>query len=90
MVSYPVGACAGRILGILVQWMQYEHPDSRIFKSCNGDLNCVIPGLYAMVGAAATLSGVTVRSSRYFFIDLSTNFITFSGQRSLLRSSCSS
>lgn len=30
---------------------------------CEGDLDCVIPGLYAMVGAAATLSGVTVSSS---------------------------
>lgn len=48
-------------MGILVQWMQYTHPDSPIFRSCNGDLNCVIPGLYAMVGAAASLSGVTVR-----------------------------
>lgn len=59
---HSVGACAGRILGILVQWMQYEYPSSPIFRSCNGDLNCVIPGLYAMVGAAATLSGVTVSS----------------------------
>ncbi|KAI0798443.1 chloride channel [Irpex lacteus] len=57
--SLGVGACAGRILGIFVQWMQYSHPESPIFRSCNGDLNCVIPGLYAMVGAAATLSGVT-------------------------------
>ncbi|EMD37662.1 hypothetical protein CERSUDRAFT_114309 [Gelatoporia subvermispora B] len=57
--SLGVGACAGRIVGILVQWMQYSHPDSVMFRSCHGDLTCVIPGLYAMVGAAATLSGVT-------------------------------
>ncbi|KAF7797623.1 hypothetical protein EIP86_008823 [Pleurotus ostreatoroseus] len=57
--SLGVGACLGRIMGILVQWLQYSHPDSLIFRSCNGDLNCVIPGLYAMVGAAASLSGVT-------------------------------
>lgn len=55
-----VGACAGRIVGILVQWMQYRYPDSPMFSTCSGDLNCVIPGLYAMVGAAASLSGVTV------------------------------
>ena len=55
-----VGACAGRILGILVQWAQFAYPDSAAFAVCKGDLNCVIPGLYAMVGAAATLSGVTV------------------------------
>ncbi|KAI0829819.1 chloride channel [Trametes gibbosa] len=54
-----VGACAGRILGILIQWAQYRYPNSPAFAACEGDLNCVIPGLYAMVGAAATLSGVT-------------------------------
>lgn len=30
-----------------------------MFVTCKGDLSCVIPGLYAMVGAAASLSGVT-------------------------------
>lgn len=38
-----------------------SYPSSPAFKVCQGDLNCVIPGLYAMVGAAATLSDVTVR-----------------------------
>ena len=61
-----VGACAGRIVGILVQWLQFSYPRSRIFDSCQGDLDCVIPGLYAMVGAAATLSGVTVRDLAWF------------------------
>ncbi|KAJ7287466.1 chloride channel [Mycena rebaudengoi] len=54
-----VGACAGRILGIWMQWMQARHPDARIFQACGGDMDCIIPGLYAMIGAAATLSGVT-------------------------------
>lgn len=54
-----VGACAGRILGIGMQWLQLQHPDAPLFRSCRGDLNCIIPGLYAMVGAAAALSGVT-------------------------------
>lgn len=30
-----------------------------MFRSCQGDLDCVVPGLYSMVGAAASLSGVT-------------------------------
>ena len=60
VISVTVGACCGRILGILVQWFQYSYPSSPVFASCKGDLNCVIPGLYAMVGAAAALSGVTV------------------------------
>jgi chloride channel 3/4/5 len=55
-----VGACAGRVVGILMRWQQATHPNSPIFKSCGGDLDCVVPGLYAMVGAAAALSGVTV------------------------------
>ncbi|KAI0047762.1 hypothetical protein FA95DRAFT_1589022 [Auriscalpium vulgare] len=54
-----VGACAGRIVGIAVQYAQWRAPDSPMFASCGGDLSCIIPGLYAMVGAAAALSGVT-------------------------------
>jgi len=54
-----VGACAGRILGIGVQWAQWRYPTSGVFAVCRGDMDCVIPGLYAMVGAAAALSGVT-------------------------------
>ncbi|KAF9501534.1 hypothetical protein BDN71DRAFT_1550108 [Pleurotus eryngii] len=54
-----VGACAGRILGIFMQYLQARHPNSRMFAACGGDLDCVVPGLYAMVGAAAALSGVT-------------------------------
>lgn len=56
-----VGACAGRILGLGVQWMSWVHPDSWVFNTCRGEKGqCVVPGVYAMVGAAATLSGVTV------------------------------
>lgn len=47
-------------MGILVQWMQHSYPDHVLFGSCTDKANCVIPGLYAMVGAAASLSGVTV------------------------------
>jgi len=56
-----VGACAGRVMGIGMQWLQSRYPESDVFRVCGGDKDCVIPGLYAMVGAAATLSGVTVR-----------------------------
>lgn len=55
-----VGACAGRILGIVVRHLQWRYPNSPVFSVCNGDKDCVAPGLYAMVGAAAALSGVTV------------------------------
>lgn len=58
-----VGACFGRILGLAVQHLQWTHPDLRMFHVCKGDMYCVNPGVYAMVGAAATLSGVTVSRS---------------------------
>jgi len=54
-----VGACAGRIVGLAVQYAHWRWPAASIFSSCKADERCVIPGLYAMVGAAAALSGVT-------------------------------
>ncbi|KAG8921068.1 hypothetical protein FRC01_000429 [Tulasnella sp. 417] len=57
--SLGVGACMGRIVGIGMQWLQWNYPHWRIFSSCGDEARCVIPGVYAMVGAAATLSGVT-------------------------------
>jgi chloride channel 3/4/5 len=54
-----VGACAGRIVGLAVQYAQWRWPSAAVFSPCKGNTLCVIPGLYAMVGAAATLSGVT-------------------------------
>ena len=44
-----VGACAGRILGIFGQYWQWKHPSFGMFEACRGDMDCVIPGLYAMV-----------------------------------------
>ncbi|KAG6832600.1 hypothetical protein H0H92_014436 [Tricholoma furcatifolium] len=57
--SLGVGACAGRVMGIVMKWLQYRKPGAKIFLMCTDDEDCIIPGLYAMVGAAATLSGVT-------------------------------
>jgi chloride channel 3/4/5 len=54
-----VGACAGRVLGIAVQYWHWRHPGAAVFSACGAEKDCVLPGLYAMVGAAAALSGVT-------------------------------
>ena len=59
-----VGACAGRILGLGMQWLSWEKPDLWMFDTCLGKAHCVTPGVYAMVGAAATLSGVTVSTNK--------------------------
>uniref|UniRef100_A0A4W3HEE9 Chloride channel protein n=1 Tax=Callorhinchus milii TaxID=7868 RepID=A0A4W3HEE9_CALMI len=58
--SMAIGAIAGRIVGIAVEQLAYHHHDWFIFNQwCNVGADCVTPGLYAMVGAAACLGGVT-------------------------------
>ncbi|KAL1411308.1 hypothetical protein Q8F55_002259 [Vanrija albida] len=56
--SLVIGACFGRIVGIWLEWLEYHHPYLPIFEVCR-NTGCVVPGIYAMVGAAATLAGVT-------------------------------
>ena len=54
--SMAVGAILGRLIGIGVDQLVYQYPDLPIWPlSCKGGHSCVTPGLYAMVGAAATL-----------------------------------
>ncbi|XP_050998362.1 H(+)/Cl(-) exchange transporter 4 isoform X3 [Acomys russatus] len=58
--SMAVGAMAGRMVGIGVEQLAYHHHDWIIFRNwCRPGADCVTPGLYAMVGAAACLGGVT-------------------------------
>lgn len=58
--SMCVGACFGRILGLMAQSWQQSNPHLSIFSNCGeSGTNCFTPGLYAMIGAAATLGGVT-------------------------------
>ncbi|KAI1296089.1 hypothetical protein EDD11_007575 [Mortierella claussenii] len=54
------GAVFGRMVGLGVQWLIAKYPEYQVFQVCEGDsMDCIIPGLYAMIGAAACLSGVT-------------------------------
>ncbi|KAG0334241.1 hypothetical protein BG004_000495 [Podila humilis] len=40
--------------------MNSTYPEHQVFQVCEGDhMDCIIPGLYAMIGAAACLAGVT-------------------------------
>ncbi|XP_032698940.1 H(+)/Cl(-) exchange transporter 5 isoform X4 [Lontra canadensis] len=58
--SMAVGAIAGRLLGVGMEQLAYYHHDWAIFNSwCSQGADCITPGLYAMVGAAACLGGVT-------------------------------
>ncbi|GAA5834523.1 hypothetical protein JCM9279_004343 [Rhodotorula babjevae] len=67
--SLAVGACAGRILGLVVEYLHAQYPSSIVFDGCRANLSepgprpfgqaCVLPGVWAMIGAASTLAGVT-------------------------------
>lgn len=35
-----VGACAGRIIGIGMKWLQTKYPDILLFRACKGDTDC--------------------------------------------------
>eukprot|EP01006_Ploeotia_vitrea_P065936 TRINITY_DN94054_c0_g1_i1.p1 TRINITY_DN94054_c0_g1~~TRINITY_DN94054_c0_g1_i1.p1 ORF type:complete len:830 (+),score=93.43 TRINITY_DN94054_c0_g1_i1:24-2492(+) len=60
--SLYVGATFGRVVGMIMEAWQKAHPDARMFSECHSESvasSCIVPGVYAIVGAAATLSGVT-------------------------------
>lgn len=57
--SMAIGALTGRAVGIIMEIWQHNHPGFIAFQSCEPDLPCITPGVYAIVGAAATLAGVT-------------------------------
>ncbi|XP_053170920.1 H(+)/Cl(-) exchange transporter 5-like, partial [Scomber japonicus] len=54
--SMAVGAIAGRLLGVGMEQLAYYNRDWFLFKGwCSPGADCITPGLYAMVGAAACL-----------------------------------
>ncbi|GMK55767.1 hypothetical protein CspeluHIS016_0208230 [Cutaneotrichosporon spelunceum] len=58
--SLVIGACFGRIVGVTLELFEFNHPNFPIFEACHAGAGpCIVPGIYAMVGAAATLAGVT-------------------------------
>ncbi|XP_075230010.1 chloride channel protein 3 isoform X3 [Lycorma delicatula] len=58
--SLCLGGIVGRIVGIGVQTLAFHYPHLWIFSGeCKANDECITPGLYAMVGAAAVLGGVT-------------------------------
>lgn len=59
MPSMLSGALLGRAIGVLMNIWQVRHPQFFLFETCPPDTPCVTPGVYALVGAASTLCGVT-------------------------------
>ncbi|KAL0931679.1 H(+)/Cl(-) exchange transporter 3 [Colletotrichum truncatum] len=57
--SMAIGALWGRAVGIIMEIWVTNHPTFFPFASCEPDVPCVTPGTYAIIGAAASLAGVT-------------------------------
>ncbi|GAM90304.1 hypothetical protein ANO11243_083470 [Dothideomycetidae sp. 11243] len=57
--SMAIGALYGRVVGLIVEVWQREHPSFLPFRSCESDTTCVTPGTYAIIGAASALAGAT-------------------------------
>eukprot|EP01136_Pigoraptor_vietnamica_P006623 Opistho-1_new@39758 len=58
--SMAIGACVGRVVGIGVQQIVLDNASSDVVRhACNTMEGCITPGLYAMIGAAAMMGGVT-------------------------------
>lgn len=51
----------GRLMGLGFEALNSHYPDLWLWNEyfCNSKQHCVIPGLYAVVGAAAVLAGAT-------------------------------
>lgn len=58
--SMAIGALSGRAVGIIMEIWVHNHPTFYPFEVyCSPDVPCINPGTYAIIGAAATLAGVT-------------------------------
>lgn len=58
--SMAIGALSGRAVGVIMEIAIRNHPTFLPFaRQCSPDLPCINPGTYAIIGAAATLAGVT-------------------------------
>ncbi|KAK5989066.1 H(+)/Cl(-) exchange transporter 5 [Cladobotryum mycophilum] len=57
--SMAIGALVGRAMGIMMEIWVDNFRSFSLFQTCTPDVPCVTPGTYAIVGAAAALTGVT-------------------------------
>ncbi|KAG8691760.1 hypothetical protein FRC11_010631 [Ceratobasidium sp. 423] len=57
--TIAIGATMGRVVGIIMQGWHRAHPTAWIFSSCAPEGQCIFPGFYSVIGAAAMLGGVT-------------------------------
>lgn len=56
--SMAVGASFGYMIGLIAEMIYQRFPNSVLFLACHGSESCITPGTYALLGAAASLSGI--------------------------------
>jgi chloride channel 3/4/5 len=56
--SMAIGASFGRMVGIIVEALHENFPNSAFFSACEPNVPCITPGTYAFLGAGAALSGI--------------------------------
>ncbi|KDE05331.1 hypothetical protein MVLG_04247 [Microbotryum lychnidis-dioicae p1A1 Lamole] len=59
MPSLTIGACVGRAVGLIMASIQRANAGTWLFSSCPPDGPCISPPVYAVIGAASALGGVT-------------------------------
>lgn len=57
--SLTIGAIFGYLFGFLVKFIQETFSSLPLFMECPTSGACIVPGIYALVGAAVMLGGVT-------------------------------
>jgi chloride channel 3/4/5 len=57
--TIAIGASFGRAVGMIMARWQRHYPGLRMFASCPADGPCISPPVYAVIGAASALGGVT-------------------------------
>ena len=57
--SLTIGALLGRAVGFGIKALHYYYGDNYVFEACKHTSTCINPAIYAIVGAAAVLAGVT-------------------------------
>ncbi|KAI5287603.1 hypothetical protein KEM54_005876 [Ascosphaera aggregata] len=58
--SLAIGALYGRAVGIAMEMWQRAHPNYFLFDACGEpESQCITPGIYAIIGAAAALGGAS-------------------------------
>mmetsp|Transcript_17417 Transcript_17417/g.26966 ORF Transcript_17417/g.26966 Transcript_17417/m.26966 type:complete len:339 (-) Transcript_17417:50-1066(-) len=57
--SLAIGGMFGRAVGLAMQYIVAHSTEAQIFSECRDISTCITPGVYAIVGAASVLGGVS-------------------------------